>query len=459
MIVAFNPPGNGLRAIVIQLWFILTLSCTIGAFSQHKVMANDTLLTVDQTYGAVFFSDDTLNMDRIYSRANPDSLDGLIAIASHLDDPESLSNAFRLLGHIAGSDQVEIMINLLSNRLDKSIAADNTNVVYSLKSAFERMARRGSRKASAALLSMTKFDFWKERFDTVDGNEFDDREKQVITFRVEALNALARSGYTEWKEVASGLRQEFSRLPDNDRFKTKRWCMNFLDEEAIEHQLRSLSTKVDHLDPLPAAMLEKLSQRFNGDFEHPGPFLRQSSQVAEAARKPPMSLSGEFASIEIKAKPEDTASLKAAILSAQAAFKQYSFTLKNGEYIPLARCVLNKETLQPLKESEQRIDDVIHAFDDSRSVLDALGTNFKATRFNIVTHISQADPKLPNEGAVPFIDQRSITVKWVVPESAAEIQRLAPEIPRNATTLTKDGDMIIYMKWINGKWYWLPLGW
>jgi len=441
---------------------ILTVILPCQSCHSQSGLGRNRMLTVEQTYGLVFVTDTEGEDPDLVSLANPEAKAGLIQIAKNIEDPALCGGAICILGNICSNEEANFLLELADSRFHGNLTKPYLRAFIGLQAGLWRMGVRGSVDAKRILRMMTTYEFWESRFPQVRGNNIDISSSDICELRIFAMITYAAMNPNDWKKVAADLRGSLpqpdqSQNPDFGVFYASR-----LEDKVIErtvHAQRSEWLK-SQIRPVPPSILDFISTAFNGDFENPG---RQGHTVDRVAQSPGQEVRMPSHrgpnSIEVKAEPEEKTRLKIAIASAQAAFKQFRTTLKNGEYSPLATRIIDKETHQPLKEKDQRTDAVIQAFDQTRRVLDTVEADFKATQFEVTTQVHQASPKLPAAGEEPFVDQRSITVKWTIPGSAAAVQRRAPEIPLNVTTRSKEGDMIVVMKWINGEWYWLPLGW
>ena len=61
----------------------------------------------------------------------------------------------------------------------------------------------------------------------------------------------------------------------------------------------------------------------------------------------------------------------------------------------------------------------------------------------------------------PVKGAETVTLLFVIPESADIYEKHIPHVGGGSAeqTITRDGDLQVYMKRINGKWYWNLFGW
>jgi hypothetical protein len=160
----------------------------------------------------------------------------------------------------------------------------------------------------------------------------------------------------------------------------------------------------------------------------------------------------------------DTSSSLAAAIAAEgvAAFEQlasdvradqgghvFQQLLDNGRPLAEKVEVAHKELAEDMQVEKAILEDLF-----SKGLL----TTDSYTDFKLHLVLEASIPGLP-QGEEPSVTAAEIvTLFFAIPDTADIYRRHIPRVG-SQETITRQGDLRVYMKRINGKWYWNPFGW
>ncbi|NQT51627.1 hypothetical protein HQ576_06245, partial [bacterium] len=82
-----------------------------------------------------------------------------------------------------------------------------------------------------------------------------------------------------------------------------------------------------------------------------------------------------------------------------------------------------------------------------------------AVGFQVERRVTYGLPTVPEaEGKLAASRAEEVTVTWRL-SGSAEVGRVLFPRPHDHLTIAQDGTLIVYMKKIDGRWYWNPFGW
>jgi len=161
---------------------------------------------------------------------------------------------------------------------------------------------------------------------------------------------------------------------------------------------------------------------------------------------------------------------------AMTAYIQITSMIIDGNYDPLEIPVLDNNKLIPLEKRQRTKDELVEALDFEKKILqDILQANlndygdfrikleFKATLGNFVPAVNGIRG---NKAIEAEVGTRPVEVKGYetatgtfVIRDAAKIYKKHASRKSGSDSIDRAGNLHVYMKRINGKWYWNPFGW
>ncbi len=164
--------------------------------------------------------------------------------------------------------------------------------------------------------------------------------------------------------------------------------------------------------------------------------------------------------------------LVAIVSEAIAAFKQLSRMILDGDYDPLTIPILDNYKLIPLKKRERSKDKMIEFLNLERRVLEDINVaklnkyrdfhvevDIEALLSNFTPVVNGAhENKLVSDKAVEVNGYETATVTFLI-QNAGQMYKKHASKKATQRDIDKAGNMQVYMKRINGKWYWNPFGW
>ncbi len=164
--------------------------------------------------------------------------------------------------------------------------------------------------------------------------------------------------------------------------------------------------------------------------------------------------------------------LVAIVSEAIAAFKQLSRMILDGDYDPLTIPILDNYKLIPLKKREKSKDRMIEFLNLEKRVLEDINAvNLNRYRdFHVELDIEAAlsnftpvingvhENKIVSDKTVEVNGYETATVTFMI-QNAGQMYKKHASKKATQRDIDKAGNMQVYMKRINGKWYWNPFGW
>jgi len=158
------------------------------------------------------------------------------------------------------------------------------------------------------------------------------------------------------------------------------------------------------------------------------------------------------------------------------AYNQITKTLIDGNYDPLVIPVLDNGKLIPLKKRQRTKDELVEALDFEKKILQdvlkaklndygdfRIKLEFEATLGNFVPAVNVIRG---NKAIEAEVGTRPVEVKGYetangtfVIRDAAKIYKKHASPKMDTYSIDRAGNLHVYMKRINGKWYWNPFGW
>ena len=413
-----------------SLLLLIAAGCSaLAAFATGP--AADEVLTVDQTLGRVFIIPDENNYALVH-RANPAARG---AIRRVLEDPgleRYHATAWRMLGYLGDSEDVDRLERRLRSFTGVAAGSDLTQSLGGMFDAIGLMCGRDVGAAQALMDRMQRSDFWDE----VAFRWYDPRVKTAVPFAYDSIIRLM-FGYS------------LARKPDLqnrvDRILASVGDRPFRNDVRWQLKVDQLQSRADEWlfltgDILPVA---DLAMFFNGDLEHPGPAsphrISQDSQARQGGERP-----------KLGARPEPILGDERTRLAAEAA----------GSYREIVDVLLRGTDGEVMGR----------LLDDGRPLsLRALGkraeqrADLKRTReFVAKVRAIEGRPGEPRVERLREVYDGSEEVVILVTYELEGTKAVGSEIhpgPKSVGTVAADGNLVIYMKKINGKWYWNPFGW
>ena len=148
------------------------------------------------------------------------------------------------------------------------------------------------------------------------------------------------------------------------------------------------------------------------------------------------------------------------------AYKQIAQMLIDGNYDPLVIPVLDNCKLIPLAKRKRQKDEMGEALDLEKRILEDLTkaklnnygdyhvkVKFEATLGNGGIHVETRAMPLAIKG------YETATVTFMIRDTGDISKKYIPQVFDDTTIEDETGILKVYMKRINGKWYWNPFGW
>lgn len=164
------------------------------------------------------------------------------------------------------------------------------------------------------------------------------------------------------------------------------------------------------------------------------------------------------------------------VSEAISAYTQITRMLIDGNYDPLEIPVLDNCKLIPLEKRQRKKGEMVKALDFEKripeDVIKAKLNNYgdfhvkvesEATLGNFVLAVNSVhgNEEISAEtGTAPVVVKgyETATVTFIIRDAAEIYKKHAPE-KSGSDSIDRAGNLHVYMKRINGKWYWNPFGW
>ena len=160
-----------------------------------------------------------------------------------------------------------------------------------------------------------------------------------------------------------------------------------------------------------------------------------------------------------------------------SAYTQITRMLIDGNYDPLEIPVLDNHKLIPLKKRKRTKGEMVKALDFEKRILEDViiaklnkygdfhvKLEFEATLNSFVPAINSVhgnEEISAKIGAMPVIVKgyETAIVTFIIRDTADIFKKYIPQVSDDTTIDDETGNLKVYMKRINGKWYWNPFGW
>jgi len=149
-----------------------------------------------------------------------------------------------------------------------------------------------------------------------------------------------------------------------------------------------------------------------------------------------------------------------------SAYTQITRMLIDGNYDPLVIPVLDNRKLIPLEKRKRTKDEMVKALDFEKRILEDL-IKAKLNSYSDYHVKVKFEATLGNGGISIETGAMLLTVKgyetadvtFMIRDTGDISKKYLPRVPDDTTIDDETGNLKVYMKRINGNWYWNPFGW
>jgi len=407
----------------------LVLPAAIAAETKSSVKER-WQLSVEETIGAVFLGLFTEGGEwTLCSRANPGARAVLWGILGDKGQEmyHGRGRAFRMMGYIGGPDDVAKLAAALpkSGRMNREFYRGEVTGIFQ---ALGLMSRRGIGEADTMVERMAKPEFWKGR---------------------------------ELKWYGDDVLGKYPYLELETRYKL------------LEGYALSESAKVAELSKLITDAIEDPETRKRAR-ERLGrlPGLARGVRGEENARVP-RQLRKELGDLYRRSVPilahllpsslddEEAAFIRSVLKEAEAELARIRHEVANEKFDALKGRLLERGEIISAKDYAQLWPEYRSDLRVAQPAFKALGQLRSRGRDYTVQHLFVYEFPAKPSGAgekIPGTKREEVSVSFALNDSA-EIGRVLFPQARGSLTVAKDGTLVVFMKRVDGKWYWQPFGW
>jgi len=386
-------------------------------------------LTPDETVCSVF-----LGKRNYHARANPKAIPYLYTLLSDSSlHPGVSGSVFRVLGYVGTREDARKVI-AMAREVKGVLDGRKKQKMIGIMECLGLMTRRGMPKVRAALLEMTRWEYWADGPKWRAEDYLREHPEGRYDGMIGAIRALAVYGD---QDVTDQARRLLDRAPDDA---TRKLLSMSLHLEALQGLARKCKL----------AETKEIGERDRATLAEIGTYLRSQGRILPSQKglKRDVPLSPDemmFVRAMVKQAVAAYESLKASILSGKPG-ETSSRLLDDGEPLEAGRL----ERLRAEYEKDLgREAEIFKVLDERQS---------KPVDFAVRRETLYRAAEMPTDERAVATKTETIGVTFRLSHSA-EVGNVLLRRQKGSLTVAKDGTLIVVMKKINGKWYWNPFGW
>jgi len=389
-------------------------------------------LSVEETIGVVFIRLHEGVLWNLYKNAHKDAKGALYRILAHKESERYHENAWRVLGYIGDAADVKKLEHAALNSYTGVLKGPEGRAMSALFDSLGLMSFRGIREAESTLKRMTTLDYWKNSKFQWDPDEILKKHPGLEYATIShVVDGYALSGSKDLKEMVQSI---LSRIKDP---KTREY----------------VAARIDPVRLAKAAERVRLAEK-----EPMNPRWRKRAVRSYEERVPVIVKRPEQ---ESRLREEDAAFIKAAVRQAHAEFEKAKSDITKGNFKVLAGRLLDDGKMIDEKKLKHVWPELETDMAREQQVFESLAERESTPvdyRVHRIVSYQAASISTAQDAEIHVSKAEEISVSFRL-SGTTEIGNVLFRRQRGSLTIAADGSLIVFMKKINGRWYWNPFGW
>ncbi len=439
---------------------VLVVSLSALAVCGRSVDHAD-VLSVDETMGVIFRGEQDYHL---LQRANPDARQALYEFLEDEVFKWHHPQAIRILGWIGESSDV-VELREMIDRFEGPLQALNRRRVEAVFQAWATMARRDIPGAEEEIARFCMPEAWNSApFSWQDPALLEEHPEYAYDGPIHAIRTYSVVGEGNMKELREQLLREVEDPGARHRinyYLTDKYVLPAIQKREEQEARPVTDRDREQLRGVLTRVRAAVAGQETASGREEGPRQTDAEEAQEtAAAAGPLS-------------PETTADVREIIEEGLAAYHRFVGEWISEDYDSLLQRLLNND--RPVYPEKLKRDHKEHLKDDlnlERPLIMAAQRKglFEATRyrnFRVSMTLSASLEQIgtAEEREAPRAEgSETITLLFEIPGSAETWDEFLRQVGRGVgggseMTFTLEEDLQVYMKRINGTWYWNPFGW